>query len=217
MKRVFYLISLLLGFFLLVNFSCDGGNHTQNATDSQKTISNTQTTQQQTAAPVQNQNQNQNQTTANQPNPAQQLYTFNDLNFAIWFPAQPKVTHDTFVDAGYNIQAYTIVLGGDSSTYMVQVAFYPEDALQGVSEHELLKNVMSGFTGSINAEPTSFKFNKVQGRNGLIYALQANGVYFVVQNLINGNTVYQILIGKLGQKPTDDEINQFIGSFRFLR
>ncbi len=212
MKRAFYLISLLLGFFLLVNFSCDGGNHSQNTTNTRKAINQTQTTQQQTANPAQN------QTTANQSNPTrQQLYTFNDLNFAIWFPAQPKVTHDTFVDAGYNIQSYTVVLGGDDSTYMVQVAFYPEDALQGVSEHELLKNVMSGFTGSINAEPTSFKFNKVQGRNGLIYAVNKNGWYFVIQNLVDKGSVYQILIGKLGQKPTDDEINQFIGSFRFLR
>ncbi len=211
MKRFYtILLSIALSLFFTINFSCDGGGNSKTA--AKNNTSTQQTTSQQTNTSVTQQNQQQNTNKAAQ----EQLYTFRNLNFAIWFPEQPKVSYDTIVDSGYKVDFYSVVLSNDDHTYMVEVAFYPGDALKDVSDQDLLTNVMKGFLGSINTEPTSFKFNTVQGRNGLIYSFQANGGYYVVQNVINGSVVYQILIGKLGEKPTDEEINQFIGSFRFL-
>ena len=205
-----------LGFFsfilaLIISLSsCSGGNkNTQHNQQVSGASQNKQSVEQQPSQA----------TTSDQGTKSlidEDLYSFPDLNFAVWFPQEPIRQLDTVRDAGYLVMFHTVISKAPNKAYMVAVAEYPTEAIKDVPSDELLKNVMNGFANSMGMNIQSTKLDKFKGKPGLFYTGEANGNFYYIQNVIDGRKVYQIALLSAGNQASKSDLDKYFDSFRFL-
>ncbi len=204
-KLTIYLTVILFSFSII---SCNPKSKSSKQDDNKASTEQVNNQDQQTPS------QDENNVSDQQGNSNE--YVNQELGFAIWFPEQPQVSVDTVNDAGYKVPFHSFVYQGDDFIYMIAVGDYPSEALAEQDADTVLLNVMLGFANSQNMTVEKKEQHKVQGRPALIYRGYSGDTYLIIDNVIDGNKVYQIIMAQQGEYPDQVAENDFIGSFRFL-
>ena len=140
--------------------------------------------------------------------------------FKINFPGEPEIsTEETKTQIG-NIDIIQYMYEDTSSVvYIVGYTDFPSLVTSLQSSEQILKIGQEYLIGSTGAKITLEKNNELSGKPGLYYEAQDDKTSTIaaVQGYLNDNRFFQIAIIRKDRMPTQDEIDNFIGTFEFAK
>ena len=144
------------------------------------------------------------------------LYTSKDGHFSINFPGSPEHSSDVIdTDIGPSTIEFYMYEKSASEVFMVSFNDYHDDAVLEADAQTLLHNGRDGALGSLQIGYTDEeKVLDIDGNPGL-YFKGNNGTLFVVYEIyLVKHRLYQLAILQEGSYPSEDEIQEFIGTFQ---
>ena len=104
----------------------------------------------------------------------------------------------------------------DDIIYMLVYSDYPTEAVENSDPYVLLDVAKEGYVeGDMNLDISKEEQNELSGNKGIYFEADGDNGYTAVQDYIVDNRLFQIAILRTDRAPTDKEIKDFIGSFKF--
>ena len=104
-----------------------------------------------------------------------------------------------------------------SEAYMVAYSDYPASAVKDSNTDEMLENAMGGFVGQLGITIEKQEKITMGDAKGISFKGTGNGVFTVMKDYLVDNRLYQIGILRSDRYPTDEEVNNFINSFKLVK
>lgn len=137
-----------------------------------------------------------------------------DGNFKVNFPGTPKIeSQDIPTDIGpIEMQSFTYEKSA-TEVYMIAYSDYPSELVKQSNPDDLLTGAKEGALTSQGAELESEEKITFDGNPGYFFKAKT-GTYFMIYKIfLKENRLYQILMIRDGNYPSQESIDNFIGTF----
>ncbi|MFI5149500.1 MAG: hypothetical protein ACHQRM_07170 [Bacteroidia bacterium] len=150
--------------------------------------------------------------------PVVKKYTSKDGRFAINFPAEPKVSHDTVQTEIGVLEFHMFMLEKSvTETYLAAYSDYPSEFVKESNRDSLLNAGKKGVLLKLNGKITEEKKMKIEGNDGLLFKAVAGQVNLTYKMFIVGNRLYQIGILYDGSPVSEESIKEFFDTFELTK
>ncbi len=137
-----------------------------------------------------------------------------DGNFKVNFTGEPKVSNEPIPTEIGNIDMYMFMYE-KSATEIEMIAYsdYPSAMVEASNPDDLLTGAKKGAVQNINATITNEEKIEFDGNPGYEFKADNGSYYLYYKIFLKDNRLYQIAIMRDGSAPTDEAVENFIGSF----
>jgi hypothetical protein len=141
--------------------------------------------------------------------------------FAIKFPSKPTTTsQDEYISEGISMQFSDYFTRKNGALYLVQVSdisdfSFPPDALNKLNLQGVVDNMISGGDGEHVISQSEVN---ISGYKGIKYFISITGGYIDGFTFHDSSKLYTVGIHySVGTEPSQNEIDDFISSFRLIQ
>jgi hypothetical protein len=145
-------------------------------------------------------------------------YANEDGKFKIAFPGTPTSSSDNIPTEVGNIEMKSFTYEKSATeAYMVAYSDYPSEMVKQSDAETLLNGAKEGALTSQGATMASEEKITLDGCPGYYFTAVKDSYHMCYKIFLKENRLYQILMLRDGGYPTKEAIDEFIGSFEFVK
>jgi len=145
-------------------------------------------------------------------------YTNEDGNFKIAFPGAPTLASENIPTEVGDIEMKSFTYEKSvTEAYMLAYSDYPSEIVKQSDPETLLKGAKEGALSSQQATMETEKKITIDGNPGYYFTAVKDSYYMCYKIFLKENRLYQILMLRDGAYPSKEAIDEFMGSFEFIK
>jgi hypothetical protein len=148
--------------------------------------------------------------------PLPHAYEGSDEDFRIRFPGKPSEESERIETESGTIEIHKITFDYSSTkAYWVSYSDYPSEMFEGRNSRELLELAKQYVIRELGegTELGAEGIRDIESNPGVFFKAQSGNFHAVYQLVLVANRLFQVGILRDGRYPSDEDIQQFFGSF----
>ena len=145
-------------------------------------------------------------------------YMSKDGSFKISFPGTPTVSSENVPTEAGNIEMKLFTYKKSATeAYMVVYSDYPSEMVKASDPETLLNGAKEGALSNQSVTLESEKKITLDGNPGYYFTAKKDSYYMCYKIFLKENRLFQILMLRDGNYPSQENIDAFIGSFELIK
>lgn len=138
--------------------------------------------------------------------------------FKINFPGTPQQTQESIpTDVGKIEMVSFMYEKSVTEAYMVAYSDYPSEMVKASDTKTMLNDAKNGFLGELGLTVDKEEEITIDGFKGISFKAKGGTYYTVFKDVLVNNRLYQFGILKDGSYPSEEAIKSFIDSFELVK